>query len=88
MSVLMDNRAIIDLGTPHSGQLAAHVALKGHRFKAVRCGRRFGKTEFAKHWLLNSALRGLETGWFSPQHRISTEVFAQFASLLRPIAKI
>lgn len=84
----MDNRAIIDLGTPHSGQLAAHVALKGHRFKAVRCGRRFGKTEFAKQWLLNSALRGAETGWFSPQHRISTEVFAQFSSILRDIAKI
>ncbi len=88
MSALMDNRAIIDLGTPHSGQLAAYAALKGHRFKAMRSGRRFGKTEFAKQWLANSALRGLETGWFSPQHRISTEVFAQFADILRPIAKI
>lgn len=84
----MDHRTVIDLGVPHSGQLAAHTALKGHRFKAVRCGRRFGKTELGKHWLLNSALRGMETGWFSPQHRISTEVFTQFASLLRPIAKI
>ena len=82
-----DPDTIIRLEPPHAGQRDAFKALKPHRFKALRSGRRFGKTELGKSWLLNSALRGAETAWFSPQHRTSTEVFSELLGLLRPIVK-
>ncbi|HEY4285089.1 MAG TPA: terminase family protein [Chthoniobacterales bacterium] len=82
-----DPETTIQLEPPHAGQLAAHSALKSHRFKALRSGRRFGKTELGKSWLLNSALRGRETAWFSPQYRTATEVFSELLGLLRPAIK-
>jgi Family of unknown function (DUF5681) len=59
----------ISLGQLHFGQKTAHWALQPHRFKALRCGRRFGKTEFAKTWIAQGLVQGEECAWFAPQHR-------------------
>jgi hypothetical protein len=56
----------ISLGQLHLGQSMAHWALQPHRFKALRCGRRFGKTEFAKTWIAQGLVQGEECAWFAP----------------------
>ena len=71
----------ISLGQLHFGQKTAHWALQPHRFKALRCGRRFGKTEFAKTWIV----QGEECAWFAPQHMTWSEVYLDLTQMLRPI---
>ncbi|QIG98089.1 hypothetical protein [Bradyrhizobium sp. 6(2017)] len=72
----------ISLGTFHVGQVKAFLALRGHRFKALRCGRRFGKTDFAKTWIKEGLVQGFECAWFSPQHKTWSEVYSETASAL------
>jgi hypothetical protein len=71
----------------HTGQLDAYWALKERRFKALRCGRRFGKTEFAKTWIADALARGWESAWLAPRHKTWSETYAELADLLRPILK-
>jgi len=73
------------LGQLHSGQLRAHWALQPSRFKALRCGRRFGKTEFAKTWIAQGLVQGHECAWFAPQHMTWSEVYSDLAQMLQPI---
>ncbi len=75
----------LSLGTLHSGQAAAYWALKSSRFKALRCGRRFGKTDFAKIWVSQALAQGWECAWFAPQHMTWAEVYSELAEILRPI---
>lgn len=75
----------VSLGKLHSGQVAAHWALRPHRFKALRCGRRFGKTEFAKTWIAQGLVQGDECAWFAPQHMTWSEVYSDLMQMLRPI---
>jgi hypothetical protein len=74
--------ALVEL---HEGQAAAYRALKPHRLKVLRCGRRFGKTDFAKTLISESLLMGRECAWFAPQHMTWSEVYADLARDLRPI---
>ena len=75
----------------HPGQARAYRALIGHRFMALRCGRRFGKTALAKSWAAQGLLQGEEVGWFAPEHKHMAEVYADLkatlASLLVASAK-
>jgi hypothetical protein len=75
----------------HVGQMRAYRALAGHRFMALRCGRRFGKTALAKSWAAQGLLQGEEVGWFAPEHKHMAEVYAglkvTLASLLVASAK-
>ena len=73
----------IRLGRLHAGQEAAYWALKPHRFKALRCGRRFGKTEFAKMWIADGLVRGFECAWLSPQNKTWSEVYSELTDQLR-----
>jgi hypothetical protein len=75
----------LSLGRLHSGQAAAYWALKSSRFKALRCGRRFGKTDFAKIWISQALAQGGECAWFAPQHMTWAEVYSELADTLRPI---
>ena len=65
----------ISLAQLHFGQSKAHWALQPYRFKALRCGRRFGKTEFAKTWIAQGLVQGEECAWFAPQHMTWSEVY-------------
>src|ERR1700761_6317690 len=78
----------LSLGTLHSGQVKAFLSLRGHRFKALRCGRRFGKTDFAKAWIKEALIQGQECAWFSPQHKTWAEVYSELASSLSPLVEI
>ena len=75
----------ISLGQLHFGQLKAHWALQPHRFKVLRCGRRFGKTEFAKNWIAQGLVQGEECAWFAPQHMTWIEVYSELTQMLGPI---
>jgi hypothetical protein len=75
----------ISLGPLHAGQVAAYWALKPHRFKALRCGRRFGKTDFAKSWIAQGLVQGWECAWFAPQHMTWSEVYTDLTRTLQPI---
>jgi hypothetical protein len=69
----------------HEGQVEALRALRSHRFKALRCGRRFGKTEFALKWIAEGLLRGWQCAWFAPQHMTWSEVYLDFRRILAPL---
>jgi hypothetical protein len=69
----------------HAGQVDAYWALKPYRFKALRCGRRFGKTDFAKTWIAQGLAQGYECAWFAPQHMTWAEVYPEMANIVRPI---
>ena len=75
----------LSLGTMHAGQVAAYWALKPYRFKALRCGRRFGKTDFGKIWIAQGLAQGDECAWFAPQHKTWSEVYPEIANTVRPI---
>ena len=75
----------ISLAQLHFGQSKAHWALRPYRFKALRCGRRFGKTEFAKTWIAQGLVQGEECAWFAPQHMTWSEVYLDLTQTLRPI---
>jgi hypothetical protein len=75
----------LSLGTLHEGQAAAYWALRPHRFKTLRCGRRFGKTDFAKTWILDGLVQGHECAWLAPQHMTWSEVYSDLTDMLAPI---
>jgi hypothetical protein len=75
----------LKLPTMHRGQARAWWALKGHRFKALRCGRRWGKTDYAKLWIGDGLARGMECGWFAPQHKTWSEAYTEMRATFDPI---
>lgn len=77
--------SVISVGKLHAGQNAAHWALRKHRFKALRCGRRFGKTEYATSWIVDGVLQGMRCAWFAPQHMMWSEVFTELLQRLAPL---
>ena len=66
----------ISIGRLHPG---AYAALRGHRFMALRCGRRFGKTELAKAWISEGLVSGMACAWIAPQHMLAQEVYYDLA---------
>jgi hypothetical protein len=77
----------LSVGRLHAGQVTAYRALHGHRFKALRCGRRFGKTELAKAWIKQGLLQGEACAWFAPQHMTASEVYSDLMRDLAPVLK-
>jgi hypothetical protein len=75
----------LSIGRLHQGQVKAYRALLGHRFMALRCGRRFGKTDLAKAWIKQGLVQGEACAWFSPQHMQASEVFSELSKSLAPI---
>jgi hypothetical protein len=69
----------------HAGQVKAYWALKPYRFKALRSGRRFGKTDLGKTWIAQGLAQGYECAWFAPQHMTWAEVYPEMADIVRPI---
>jgi hypothetical protein len=85
LSVKNNTETTISLGTMHPGQIRAYWALQPHRYKILRCGRRFGKTEFAKIWIGQGLLQGWECAWLAPQHKIWSEAYMEIKGMLRPL---
>jgi hypothetical protein len=79
----------VTLPTLHAGQLGAYRLKcddgRQARFKAIRCGRRWGKTALAKTLVGNRILRGRIQGYFVPAYKYQTEVYDELLDMLRPI---
>jgi hypothetical protein len=78
-------KKVLKLPTMHRGQATAWWALQGSRFKALRCGRRWGKTDYAKIWIGDGLARGMECGWFAPQHKTWSEAYTEMKAAFEPI---
>lgn len=59
----------------------------GGRLKAIRCGRRWGKTAFDATWAADGALRGEYVGWFAPDYKTISEVYEEILDILDPVKK-
>lgn len=57
------------------------------RFKAVRCGRRWGKTAFEATLACDAATKGRSVGFFAPDYRILSETFNEILDILAPIKR-
>lgn len=81
---------IIKLPTFHPGQVAAYRAsLRGPHNPAgrlaMRCGRRWGKTELLSSIAVDGATKGHPIGWFAPSYKIMSEAYNAVATMLDPI---
>lgn len=79
----------VTLPTLHPGQVNAFLLQdkNGHpaRFKAIRCGRRWGKTAFAQTLAGNSAINGKLIGYFTPAYKYQAEVYNELIDMLKPV---
>ena len=73
----------ITIPTLHAGQAA--IYLHNSRFKAVRCGRRWGKTEMLLAIGCNAIAKGDFIGYFVPEHKFLYEYYDRTAEIMRPI---
>lgn len=78
-----NDRHEVKLPTFHADQVKAFL-LKGKR-KAIRCGRRWGKTEFAKAIGCRAILYGQSVGWFTPDYKIQAEAYTEMVDILGPV---
>ena len=73
------------LPTAHEDQVRAYAARS--RFFAIRCGRRWGKTEYAVIDGGNAAAQGFPIGFFAPDYKIITPAYKRFKTVLEPIER-
>lgn len=73
------------LPTLHPDQVKAY-RLPG-RFKAIRCGRRWGKTALALVVACDAAIKRQAVGIFAPDYKILAETFNEMAEILAPVKR-
>jgi hypothetical protein len=66
---------VIPLPRLHPGQVEAFNVQA--RFRALRCGRRWGKTAFLKTIACDFAAKGAQVGWFVPNYRYASEAYSE-----------
>ena len=57
------------------------------RFKAIRCGRRWGKTALAATIICDRAARGESWGLFAPDYKITSETYREIYEILDPVTE-
>ena len=78
-------RTKLKLPTYHEDQARAFWKFHGHRYKLLRCGRRWGKTDFGKTWIADGLARGWPCAWYAPQHKVWSEAYSELADTVMPI---
>lgn len=71
------------LPTLHAAQRTIHRERR--RFNVVACGRRWGKSVLGIDEAIDPAIDGYPVAFYSPTHKMLTEVWREACSLLRPI---
>jgi hypothetical protein len=74
---------IIEIPTFHADQVRAF--LQPGRFRAGRCGRRWGKTTFDEAIAADFVVKGASVGWFAPNYKYLTEPMRDLEEILAPI---
>ncbi len=78
---------LITLPTLHEGQVKAFEVKSQNRYFALRCGRRFGKSEFLAALLADTAINGELAGLFAPDYKRLSETYLRIYDILRPIVR-
>lgn len=73
----------IELPAPHAGQ--RQVLAEARRFNVLACGRRWGKSTLGIDRLVQPALQGSPTAWFSPQYKLLMESWRSLQDVLEPV---
>lgn len=74
------------LGFPEPHAAQQQVEREARRFNVLNCGRRWGKTEYAKRKLAEAALRGEPVAYLCPTYKMLSQVFRDLGERL-PMAK-
>ena len=69
----------IVLNKPHAAQ--QKILAEAKRFNVLVCGRRFGKSKLAVNLLVQPALNGSPTGYFTPTYKLLEETFKEVATI-------
>ncbi len=77
----------LTLPTLHPGQVKAYEVQRRNRFFALRCGRRWGKTDFLATLLSDTAINGELAGLFAPDYKRLSETYLKIHAILKPILK-
>lgn len=85
MSSILGQNTDVILPTLHPGQVEAYMMRK--RFKVVRCGRRWGKTDLLKTVAGSQSTKGRSVGWFTPDYKIQSEAYNEIREILDPVVK-
>lgn len=94
----MRGTTTVRLPTLHADQARAYrlkedarggewAANSGGRFKALRCGRRYGKSVFGETWLADGAIKGYPCGWFAPDYKKIAEVYQELYDIILPVKR-
>lgn len=75
----------VTLPTLHADQVKAFRLPA--RFKAIRCGRRWGKTTMAEVIGCDGAIKRQSIGIFAPEYKFLTETYNEIADILAPVKK-
>ena len=97
----MPREIIVTLPTLHPGQIKAFRATRpserqlgldpafaensGGRFKAIRCGRRWGKSLMGETWLSDGAIKGYPNAIFAPDYKKISEIYQDIYDILKPV---
>jgi hypothetical protein len=73
----------IVIPTFHDDQVRAFF--QPGRFRAGRCGRRWGKTTFDEAISCDHVVKGCSVGWFAPNYKYLTEPMRDIEDILAPI---
>lgn len=73
----------VELPTLHIDQVAAYN-IPGRK-KLIRCGRRWGKTEFGITLAGDRCIKGKYVGWFAPTYKYLSEPYNALADRLDPV---
>lgn len=77
-------RLLMRTRDPRADHDSRWAANSGGRLKAVRWGRRGGKTIFLQAWQADGAMKGWPCGYFAPTYKYVSEVYEQMHEMLEP----
>lgn len=83
----MLSRIEVVLPTLHVDQVRAYEVIAANRFVALRCGRRWGKTDLDKTLACDDAIKRKSVGWFAPEYKFISEAYNEISEILSPVIK-
>jgi hypothetical protein len=70
----------------HPSQLRAVALAQRHRFVALCCGRRWGKSAVLIALAVDAAMAGKSCGLFAPSYKLAAPTFSAITRILAPVA--
>ncbi|WP_234733380.1 hypothetical protein [Tellurirhabdus bombi] len=76
----------IDLILPELHEAQQYIVDNALRFNALRCGRRFGKSDLAKDLLIETALdHSMSAAYFNATYKLMAQFWDEFNDMIEPI---